>query len=166
MDQIKENPFLSAYTAMLVVGAAILGFLSYQAYGNYKEAKESYDSVKRNVASLKNVPEELYPAEKNRKTRTEDVTAFSEELLKLEKEVLAYQPPASEVKDAAELQQKIRTYIEEVRSTADLSGVTITNRDAFALGMEEPLAILPRDAAIPDLDFQLEASKKLWRGLD
>ena len=82
MDQIKENPFLSAYTAVLIIGAGVLGFLCFKSYGDYKDAKADYDSVKSSVEGLKS--KEPYPNAKNKKERTEEVARFTEQLLQLE----------------------------------------------------------------------------------
>jgi hypothetical protein len=159
MDQIKQNPFLSTYVAVLVIGAGILGFLCFSSYGEYKEAEAEYDSVKSSVEGLKGKP--IFPNEKNKKARSEEVTLFNQRLLNLEKDTAAYQPPANEITDPAALAREIRSNIEEVRSGADLAGVEIKDAEAFTLGMEGPLAILPREVAVPDLAFQLTAARKL-----
>lgn len=159
MDDIKKNPFLSAYVALLVVGAAILGFFAFKAYSGYKEAREEYESVKSSVDSLQN--QDFFPNEKNKDARTEEVGEFTKKILKLENELEPFQPERTEGLTVPDLQQMIRKSIEEVRDNANLAGVTIADSDGFRLGMAGPLTIPPRLDAVPGLEFQLIAARQL-----
>ena len=159
MDDIKKNPFLSAYVAFLVIGAGVLGYFAYNAYSGYKESKQRYDTVKGSVDSLKS--QDLYPNEKNKATRTAEVEEFTKQVVKLETELQPYQPERTEGLTVPDLQLAIRKNIEEVRDNANLAGVTILNSEGFRLGMAGPLTIPPRADAVQGLEFQLLAARQL-----
>ncbi|MEZ5325412.1 MAG: Amuc_1100 family pilus-like protein [Verrucomicrobiales bacterium] len=159
MDDIKKNPFLSAYTALLVIAAGVLGFFAYKAYSGYNEATSAYKSVRGSVDSLKG--QDFYPNEKNKAARTAEVEEFTKQVAKLEAQLAPFQPERTENLTVPELQLMIRKNIEEVRENANLSGVTIVDSDGFRLGMAGPLTFAPRADAVPGLEFQLIAARQL-----
>jgi hypothetical protein len=159
MDDIKKNPFLSAYTALLVIGAAVLGFFAFKAYSGFKEASSEYTSVRSSVDSLKG--QDFYPNEKNKSTRTDEVEEFAKQVVKLEGQLAPFQPTLTENLSVPDLQALIRKNIEEVRDTANLAGVTLGEADGFRLGMAEPLQFPPRADAVSGLEFQLIAARQL-----
>ena len=159
MDDIKNNPFLSAYVAILVIGAGVLGFFAYKAYSGYKESVSEYESVKSTVEGLKG--QDFFPNAANADARKKDVKEFTEKVKALEATLYEYQPDLSEELDVPSLQQKIRQNIEEVRDSATLEGVEIVNADSFRLGMAGPLTIPPIADAVSDLEFQLTGARQL-----
>ena len=159
MDELKKNPFISAYVAVLVVGAGILGYLAYNAYSGFQEANQAYTSVKSSVDGLKN--QDFYPNEKNQASRAAEVDEFTKKVVKLEAELQPFQPERTADLTVPDLQQNIRKFIEEVRDNANLAGVTIVDSDGFRLGMAKPLTVAPRADAVPGLEFQLMAAKQL-----
>ena len=159
MNDIKKNPFLAAYTFVLVVGAAVLGFFAFKAYSGFKEASSEYSKVRGAVDSLKG--QDFYPNEKNKSTRTTEVDEFSKQVVKLEGQLVPFQPKLTENLSVPDLQALIRKNIEEVRDSANLGGVALGEADGFRLGMAEPLQFPPRADAVPGLEFQLISARQL-----
>ena len=152
MNWIRENKFIAAFLGFVIVAALGLGFLLWQAMGNFSTVDEAYkDQLDKLTALQSQAP---FPNQQNLKTykqQDEDLSAANTALMA---DLATHEFPL-EPMTPEQFQDKLRTAVNEVAEKAKDNKITIP--DKFALGFDRYLTETPnRDAAAP-LGRQLTA---------
>lgn len=154
MNWIKENKFLSGFIAVLAIGAGVLGYLLYTAWGNYSDVSDQYNSQ---AASLHQYQARVpYPDQANlvkfQAERDDFVDATHDLAAKLSTMVL----PVVEMSPSA-FQDKLRATITDVVTHAGKTGVKLP--DHFAMDFDKYQSSPPSAEAAGPLGRQLAALK-------
>ena len=157
MNWIKQNTFLAGLLAVLLIGAAALGYLFWEAKKGYAEAQGDLRLAfegKRKVE--RQAP---YPSEENAEEVSrliEDVGTQADSLRSAMFAAQAMMPRGVRAtRFQADLSQKVAAVIE----AAEPAGVTLP--DGFYLSMDDYKVQLPLREAVDRLQFQLDAIVQL-----
>jgi len=152
MNWIRENKFLTGFIAILVIGAGVLGYLLYTAWGTYAEVTDQYTQAANDLHQLQiRVP---YPDRENLAkygAEREDLVAATGTLAaSLSQMVL----PVEELTPSA-FQDRLRDTVSAVVAKAGQTGVKLP--DKFALSFDKYETQPPAAAAAGPLGRQLAA---------
>ena len=152
MNWIRENKFIAVFLGFVIVAALGLGFLLWQAMGNFSDVDEAYkDQVDKLNALQSQVP---FPNQQNLKKYKEQDEALSVANTALQTDLATHEFPLEPL-TPEQFQDKLRTAVNEVAEKAKDNKITIPER--FAMGFDRYLTETPnRDAAAP-LGRQLTA---------
>jgi len=158
MDWIRENKPLAAILGVILVGSLALGYLLFDAWSVYTEAKDGYLSLGNQVAGLKGA--RLAPTEANLKAKQALVEEYAGLVNTLGRTLLILQdqtkgPPVNDI----EFQDKLKAKISDVRKAVQ-SRMQIPAE--FAFGFDEYTRTLPKSAAAAaELSGYLDAMDEL-----
>ena len=152
MNWIRENKFLTGFIAVMVIGAGVLGYLLYTAWGAYTDVNEQFTAAASDLKQLETrVP---YPTQDNlNKYRAErdDLIDSTHSLAEnLSKMVL----PVEELSPSA-FQDRLRETVSAVTSKAAQGQIKLP--DKFALDFDQYQSQPPSAAAAGVLGRQLTA---------
>ena len=152
MNWIRNNIFLTAFIAILVIGAGVLGYLLYTAFSTYSDVSDQYTAVSGALHQLQiRVP---YPDQANlvkyRAERDDLIDATHTLASSLAQMVL----PVNEMTQSA-FQDRLREVSSAVATKAGKTGVKIPAH--FALDFDQYQTQPPPAAAAGPLGRQLEA---------
>ncbi|MBE2284851.1 MAG: hypothetical protein IAE77_15430 [Prosthecobacter sp.] len=157
MDWIRENKSLAAILGVIIAGSLALGYLLFDAWSTYSEAKDSYLAMGTQVAGLKGA--RLAPTEANVKAKQAVVEEYAGVVNRLGTALLILQPPVQPIKDI-EFQAKLKNKIADARKAAGLVKMALPAE--FAFGFDEYTAGLPKSAeAAAELSSFLDATDEL-----
>jgi hypothetical protein len=150
----KKNNFLNIFLAVVVIAALALGYFLWKGMGAHKAAQADLATNQTNLRTLKAKP--LYPSPENLEKRTQQVAAFRAKVDEFQKKLMAFQTPmdAKSSADAgAKFQAKLADYIKLIKDKASTTQIDVGD---IKLGMNEYTTEAPIQAAVPEVDFQLE----------
>lgn len=157
MDWIRENKSLAAILGVIIAGSLALGYLLFDAWSTYSEAKDSYLAMGSQVAGLKGA--RLAPTEANVKAKQAVADEYASVVNRLGTALLILQPPVQPIKDI-EFQAKLKNKIADARKAAGLVKMALPAE--FAFGFDEYTAGLPKSAeAAAELSSFLDATDAL-----
>lgn len=157
MDWIRENKSLATILGVIIAGSLALGYLLFDAWSTYSEAKDSYLATGSQVAGLKGA--RLAPTDANVKAKAAVVEEYANVVNRLGTALLILQPPVQPIKDI-EFQAKLKNKIADARKAAALSKMALPAE--FAFGFDEYTAGLPKSAeAAAELSSFLDATDEL-----
>ena len=153
MNWISENKFLAGFFGFMVVGIGGLGFLLYQAMGDYDTVHQEYLQKSQTLSGLRG----LVPTrnEENLEKYKAQKTALAAAIHTLEQNVSAIQFPLDATVTPAGFQDKLRTSVNKVLADARTNNVKLP--DKFAFGFDQYLTSPPAQAAAVPLDRELKA---------
>lgn len=154
MNWIRENKFLAGFIAVMVIGAGVLGYLLYDAWGAYSDVSDQYNAQADSLHQLQTrVP---YPDRTNlAKYQTErddllDATHdLASSLSKLELPVIEMSP--------SDFQDRLRDTLAAVVAAAAKNGVKLPER--FSMDFERYQSAPPSAEAAAPLGRELAALK-------
>jgi hypothetical protein len=151
MNWVRQNRFLSAFIAVMVVGIGALGFLLYSAYGRFSEVTEQYD---RQTAELKRLQSLTpYPDEENLTKLEEQKTQYLKRIDQLREKLTRLEFPREEL-TPEQFQDSLRASVSAVEQKAKQNGVKLP--DKFYLGFDQYQATPPKTEAATMLGWQLK----------
>lgn len=157
MDWIRENKSLAAIVGVIVAGSLVLGYLLFDAWGRYTEAKDAYLGTGNQLAGLKGAS--LAPTEDNLKKKQAIVAEYAELVNRLGGALLILQPPVQPIKDI-EFQAKLKGKIADAKKASGLAKMALPAE--FAFGFDEYTGGLPKSAeAAAELSGYLDAVDEL-----
>jgi hypothetical protein len=154
MNWIKENKFLSGFIGILIVGAGVLGYLLYTAWGTYSDVSDQYTAQADALKQLQaRVP---YPDQANLakyKTERDDLIDATHDLAtSLSKMVL----PIVEMSPSA-FQDRLRDTLSAVSAEAAQNNVKLPEH--FSMDFERYQTSPPSAEAAGPLGRQMAALK-------
>lgn len=156
MDWIRENKPLAAILGVIIVGSLALGYLLFDAWGTYTEAKDAYLGLGNQVAGMKGA--RLAPTDENLKAKQAQVEEYAKVVNTLGTTVLLLQPKVEPIKDI-EFQAKLKAKISDIRKTVQSKMQLPAD---FAFGFDEYNSSLPKSStAATELSGYLDAMDKL-----
>ena len=158
MDALKKNKFLSTYVIVVVVGVIVLGWLLYSSIQAHSTAAEQYQSTKTAVDGLRRRP--AFPDDQNSRTRRAQVDEYAGQVNEVQKQLLGFQKPLNTELKSAEFQTKLKETIDALKSQAEVTKLGAQGTE-FDLGMTRYRSDNPREQAVAELDFVLEALKSM-----
>jgi hypothetical protein len=152
MNWIRENKFIAGFLGFVIVAALGLGFLIWQAVGNFGAVDGTYrDQLDQLNALQSQVP---FPNQQNLKKYKEQDEDLNTANTALQADLATHEFPL-EPMTPEQFQDKLRTAVDEVAEKAKDNKITVP--DKFAMGFDRYLTETPnRDAAAP-LGRQLTA---------
>ena len=152
MSWIKENKFLAGFTAVTVVGAGALGYLTLQAKSAYDTATASYEEQSSELSRLQGA--QPFPSADNVKTLEEQREQHQEAIGALQEKLAKVELPVEEI-SPQQFQDRLRQTVDTIGKRANDSGVELPPN--FSLGFDRYLAEPPSSQAAPPLGRQLKA---------
>ena len=152
MNWIKQNKFLSGFIACMVVGVGALGFLLFQAQGQYAEARTEYETKVGELNRLEGM--KPYPESANLKQIEEQKALHVAAIGALHKNVAAAQIPLEPLA-REQFQDKLREAVTRITAKAKDGGLALPAM--FYVGMEKYQSEPPLPEAAPALGRQLKA---------
>lgn len=152
MSWIKENKFLAGFTAVTVVGAGALGFLTFQAKSAYDAATATYEEKSSELSRLQGA--QPFPSAANVKTLEEQRKESQEAINALQERLAKVELPVEQVAPF-QFQDILRQTVDSVAKRATDAGVELPPN--FSLGFDRYLAEPPRPEAAGPLARQLKA---------
>lgn len=160
MEALKKNKFLSTFFGVVAALTLVLGWLLFSSWRDQTAKAEAFQAEKDEVDRLESKP--LFPNEANLKARRAQVDAFAASVNELQEKLIERQPELNKGLRSDQFQSKLTETLREIKGLAEMTKLADKGGE-FDLGMGKYLSTLPSEAAVPDLDFQLEALASLVR---
>lgn len=159
MDWVRNNKFLAAFIAAMVVGVGGVGYFLYFAQSRYDQTSQEYNSQ---VTELKRL-EALrpYPEEANLTRFSEQKAAYGEAVNALQANLAEMAPKAEKATSPTDFQNRLREMVGEVQRSATQFGVALP--DGFYLGFEQYRQTLPDQGVSALLYEQLTEVEQMVR---
>lgn len=154
MSWVKENKFLAGFLGATVAGAGVLGYLLFQAKGQYDEQYAAYQQEASELNRLEGL--QPYPNAENLKKLEAQRDEYLSHANQLVAAASALEFELTKV-TATEFQDKLRSAVDETNQRAAAKNIKVPER--FSLGFERYLTDLPRPEAAAPLARQLAAVK-------
>ena len=151
---LKTNKFLRNYVIVVVIAALALGYFLYSSYSAAGEAETAYTEEKNTVDRLEGRP--LYPNDDNLRKKVAAVADYTKKVTDLQTKLLSYQKPLNAAPDATKFQTTLQELIKITKAQAEANSIDAKELD---FGFGKYLAALPSDAAVADLEFELDGIK-------
>jgi len=146
--------------AIIVLGS---GFYAFSSYTKYSEALLGWDSKVGSIETLeKKVP---HPKKENAEALEAKVKSYQESVLALAETLKSFQRPLNTTLANTEFQQRVKKHVEDFRTAAKQSGLSLDATTEFQLGFDGYANTLPSPDLVPVLDYELEAIDHLLRTL-
>jgi len=150
MNWIRENKFLTGFIAVLVIGAGVLGYLLYTAYGDYSEVTDQYSQSAADLHQLQTrVP---YPNQANLTKYRAQLDTLKEATNGLAASLKSMEIPIEDLSPSA-FQDRLRDTVSAVISKAGQSGVKLPEK--FYMDFDQYQTLPPAGAAAGPLGRQL-----------
>ncbi len=153
MNWIRENKFLTAFFAILIIGIGVLGFLAYSAWGSFGEVSENYNKQAAELKRLQNLTP--YPNEANLRKMQDQRDAYIAATTDLQKKLAAIEFPLQPI-SPTDFQDRLRASVSQMIDKAKNAGVKPPEK-SFYLGFDNYQTSLPRPEAAAPLYRQLQA---------
>ncbi len=157
MKWFAENKFLAVFLAIVLLGAAALGFLLMQAHSSYGAISSQYDEKARELQRLQSL--EPYPNAANLKATTEVRDSYKAQIDGLFARMAALSLPAKSDVTPNAFQDELRASVSAVTAKAASDSVEI--KEPFYLGFDAYQNTLPPAAAAVPLSRDLAVLKML-----
>ena len=145
----SQNKFIIGYSVVTLVGAGILGYLCYSAYSSYDESELKLKDAQTALENLQKAP--LYPNEANVEAKRNQVDAYTEEVNKLHKSLVAYQSPLDNETTADKVSEKLGEFKARLELTAKSRKIELPKD--FSLGLARYLTGAPLKEAAPQVNY-------------
>ncbi len=161
MSWISQNKFIAGFSAAMVLGAGVLGYLTYTAKGQSNTAGEDYESALGKLRDLqRNHP---YPDIDNRKKLEGQKTEFQKKITAFQKKLTESTLP-DEPLSPTEFQDKLKETV--ARVTAKAAGdahLDLQNKsgERFYMGFPEYASKSPKESLVPQLSRELSAFESI-----
>lgn len=156
MTWIRENKFLTAFFAILVIGAGVLGYLLYTASGSFDEVSENYTRQAAELKRLQNLTP--FPDQANLQKLSEQKQAYMQSLSNLQKTLSGMEFPV-EPMTPEKFQDKLRAAVSQMMDKAKSADIKLPEK--FYLGFENYQTSLPKPEAAALLGRQLQAIQRV-----
>lgn len=150
MTWIRDNKFLAGFLGFVIVAAAALGFLIFQAYGHFGEVDENYRNEVQKLNTLQSMAP--YPDQQNLNKAKEQQTSYVDNIKNLLQDVTAVQFPLEPLAPEG-FQDNLRATVNAVTAKAAPKQLP----DKFGLGFERYLTETPRREAAAPLGRELKS---------
>jgi len=154
MNWIKENKFLTAFIAVMVIGVGVLGYLLYSASDQFDQVSSTYTSQ---VAQL-NQLQSLTPSrtEDNLVKLKQQKDDYVKQIAGLQDKVATMQFPVEDLTPSS-FQSALKDAVNDTEAKASAANVKLP--DGFYLGFQDYQSVPPRNEAASALGQQLKAIK-------
>jgi hypothetical protein len=159
MSKAKQNTFLTAYFAILAVGAAGLGYVAWSSWSGATEAKEDYETKKKRLGALQKAP--IFPKPENVEAKKKQVDAYAAKVSELNESLRAFQTPLAVDMNNSELQSKLQKTRDALVADAKNAGVVLP--ETFDMGLGTYLSTFPETSAVPRLNAWMEGIESFVR---
>lgn len=157
MNWFKENVFASVVMGITIVVVGALTFLCIQQAGALTQARADFDTEKGKYDGL--IKEPIFPSKANlekvkeqHKQYLDKAKVLKEDIGKLEQPLTALRPN--------QFQDKLNEAVRKVQAEAATNHVALPSETAkFHLGFPNYQAVLPSEAAVPELNLVLDVIK-------
>ena len=152
MNWVRNNRFLAALLAVLIVVGGALIFLLITAQSRYADVAAQYESQVTELQRLQKLP--MFPDDDNLKKYETIRQDYQKEVINLQTSLAALDPaPANPPLTPLQFQDKLRQVVEETVQKAQTAGVGLP--EGFYLGFEQYRGAPPENAATALLTTQL-----------
>jgi len=161
MSWIKENKFIAALGGGTLLAALLLGFVGYQGFKHYEEAKEKFDAAAAEASEFEKLA--LYPKPANRDGKRKALGEYRQSVEAIQAAFAPY--CAKDIKNISpqEFTNRLLAAKTEVRKAFEDGKTTVP--EAFFLGFERYKTSLASGNTTGILDYQLASVKKLMLAL-
>ncbi len=157
MNWFKENPFLAGLSAVAAVGAAVLGYLIFQASSAFTAATDTYTASVSELHALQNrVP---FPNEENLGVLKASLEEYTARISGLRQQMAKMEQPLPENFTPQQFQDALRAAVNETREKAAAAGVELPEN--FYLGFNDYQTQVPSENATPYLERQFQVIRTL-----
>lgn len=154
MNWIKTNTFLAGLIGVVVLGAAVFGYLIVSGKGRADAARVKIEKVTRSYQSSSRLDE--VPVEAVLELKEETVKNLELETEKLRSAMIAKYGAKGEGRDASTFGQRVEARYTELRALWEAEGSKMKVPDNFFLGFEKyRTSIQAQPTAVAELDRQL-----------
>ncbi len=158
MSWVRNNRFLSAYLAVLLIGLGVLGYLLYSAYGQYSQVSQDYQTQVTELKRLQALTP--YPDARNLQRYSQVKQNYSVAVADLQKQLAEREPaPENPPPTPLQFQDRLRRVVDEIDKAALQAGVVLPEN--FYLGFEQYRGAPPDIAATQGLSSELDAIRDL-----
>jgi hypothetical protein len=159
MNWIKENPFAVGVLAVTVVGVGALTFLCVQKAGALSASNATFAEQKSKYDSL--IAEPIFPSQANLKKVQDEHKAYIESVKALREELNKREQPLTNM-SATAFADKLRKAVTDTRAAAQSHRVALPDEEAkFYLGFPAYQSAVPTEAAVPELNLQLDTIRSV-----
>jgi hypothetical protein len=157
MNWFKENPFLAGLSAVAAVGAAVLGYLIFQASSAFTAATDTYTASVSELHALQNrVP---FPSDENLGVLKGSLEDYTARISGLRQQMAKMEQPLPENFTPQQFQDALRAAVNETKEKAAAAGVELPEN--FYLGFNEYQTQVPPEKATPYLERQFQVIRTL-----
>jgi len=157
------NPkiWLITYSVVAVLLLAGGGVFAFKGYREYSDAMMSWDAKVGTIQSLESrVP---YPDESNSQALNERVEEYRNSVQSLYETLETFQQPLDTALPSTEFQRKVTERVQSFRSAARSGGLNVDDAADFQMGFGRYNTVIPPQAAVPVLNYSLDAIDHLLR---
>jgi len=152
---MNPKTWLITFSVVAVLLLAGGGIFAFNGYREYSEAMMSWDSKVGTIQSLESrVP---YPDESNSQALSELVDEYRGSVQSLFDTLETFQQPLDTALPSTEFQQKVKARVQQFRATARSGGLEVEDVADFQMGFDRYNTAIPPQAAVPVLNYSLEA---------
>jgi len=157
MNWFKENPFLAGLSAIAAVGAAVLGYLIFQASSAFTAATDTYTASVSELHALQNrVP---FPNQENLGVLKGSLEEYTARISGLRQQMAKMEQPLPENFTPQQFQDALRAAVNETKDRAAAAGVELPEN--FYLGFNDYQTQVPSEQATPYLERQFQVIRTL-----
>ncbi len=158
MDWIRNNNFLAAFLAVMVLGIGGLTYLLIDSMGRYDQVAQDYDTQVKELKRLQAL--KPFPDQANLASYQEVKKTYKQAVDELQAKLAASsRAPETPPRDPTQFQDRLRRVVDDVTKAAQLANVAYP--DDFYLGFERYRNSLPDAVATPLLSRQLDNIQEL-----
>jgi len=152
---MNPKAWLITFSVVAVLLLAGGGMFAFNGYREYSEAMMSWDSKVGTIRSLESrVP---YPDEGNSRALRDRVEEYRASVQSLYETLETFQQPLDTALPSTEFQQKVKGRVQEFRATARSGGLEVQDAADFQMGFDRYNTAIPPQAAVPVLNYSLDA---------
>ncbi len=153
MNWVRNNRFLSAYLAVLLVCGGALGFLLFNSLSRYEQVNSDYKTQVDELKRLQNL--KPYPDAVSQKMYDTAAHDYSAAVTSLQADLASHEPPPAPPISPIQFQDRLRQTVDDITHFAQQSGVALP--EGFYLGFDAYRSSPPDAAVAPLLNGQLDA---------
>lgn len=158
MNWIRNNTFLAAFLAVMVLGIGGLTYLLIDSMGRYDQVAQDYDTQVKELKRLQAL--KPFPDQANLAAYQEVKKTYKQAVDELRAKLAAFEPaPETPPPGPTQFQDRLRRVVDDVTKAAQLANVAYP--DDFYLGFERYRNSLPDAVATPLLSRQLDNIQEL-----
>ncbi|MDP6858977.1 MAG: Amuc_1100 family pilus-like protein [Verrucomicrobiales bacterium] len=154
---MKNNSFLKIYSAIMIGGTLLLGFLVFKGRSSYNELTTTFENTDRAVKNLE--ARKIFPNESNLEEKKERVTSYVGAVDKLKAKVLEGQPVLNEDLTEQDFRQFMNQETEAIVAMAAKNKLILPENFSFGLDAYKQGKPFLK-GALGRLEWQLNAAKQ------